>query len=182
MMSGYGTLRVRDRIRTNHLTSYAHHYEVFDSSALQMSPDDHVSTACGFGSQMASNNKWTIAGEWSGALTDCAKVSKGPLFLTPALRHTNHITVAQRPWHRRKIRRHLQQGRPRILIHRLMRRQVHWLRPGPQRRRPLQHQALHRSTVCRFREGRRLDLLDMEDRERTWYASTFTLLPTEHVY
>jgi glucan 1,3-beta-glucosidase len=52
-----------------------HHYEVFDSSALQMSPDEHVSTACGFGQQMSSNNKWTIAGEWSGALTDCAKVS-----------------------------------------------------------------------------------------------------------
>jgi glucan 1,3-beta-glucosidase len=57
-----------------------HHYEVFDSGALQMSPDEHVGTACGFGSQMASNNKWTIAGEWSGALTDCAKVSEGPSF------------------------------------------------------------------------------------------------------
>lgn len=56
-----------------------HHYEVFDSGALQMSPDEHVSTACGFGSQMASNNKWTIAGEWSGALTDCAKVSNDHL-------------------------------------------------------------------------------------------------------
>jgi glucan 1,3-beta-glucosidase len=52
-----------------------HHYEVFDSGALAMSPDEHVGTACGFGSQMATNNKWTIAGEWSGALTDCAKVS-----------------------------------------------------------------------------------------------------------
>jgi len=54
-----------------------HHYEVFDSSALQMSPDEHVSTACGFGQQMASNNKWTISGEWSGALTDCAKWLNG---------------------------------------------------------------------------------------------------------
>jgi len=54
-----------------------HHYEVFDSGALQMSPDEHVGTACGFGSQMASNNKWTIAGEWSGALTDCAKWLNG---------------------------------------------------------------------------------------------------------
>lgn len=62
-----------------------HHYEVFDSSALQMSPDEHVGTACGFGSQMASNNKWTIAGEWSGALTDCAKVSKGSFFLNTML-------------------------------------------------------------------------------------------------
>lgn len=52
-----------------------HHYEVFSSEQLEMSPDDHVSTACDFGNQMNSNNKWTIAGEWSGALTDCAKVS-----------------------------------------------------------------------------------------------------------
>ncbi|OQO14942.1 hypothetical protein B0A48_00324 [Cryoendolithus antarcticus] len=54
-----------------------HHYEVFDSGALQLSIDGHVSTACGFGSQMASNNKWTIAGEWSGAQTDCAKWLNG---------------------------------------------------------------------------------------------------------
>jgi glucan 1,3-beta-glucosidase len=47
-----------------------------------MSPDEHVGTACGFGAQMASNNKWTIAGEWSGALTDCAKVSERPILST----------------------------------------------------------------------------------------------------
>ena len=50
---------------------------MFDSSALQMSVSDHVSTACSFGSQMASNNKWTIAGEWTGAMTDCAKWLNG---------------------------------------------------------------------------------------------------------
>lgn len=54
-----------------------HHYEIFDSGALQMSPSDHVSTACGFGSQMASNNKWTIAGEFTGAITDCAQWLNG---------------------------------------------------------------------------------------------------------
>lgn len=54
-----------------------HHYEVFDSGALQMGIQDHVSTACGFGGQMASNNKWTIAGEWTGAMTDCAKWLNG---------------------------------------------------------------------------------------------------------
>jgi glucan 1,3-beta-glucosidase len=42
-----------------------------------MSPDEHVSTACGFGQQMSTNNKWTISGEWSGALTDCAKWLNG---------------------------------------------------------------------------------------------------------
>ena len=42
-----------------------------------MSISDHVSTACGFGGQMASNNKWTIAGEWTGAMTDCAQWLNG---------------------------------------------------------------------------------------------------------
>lgn len=54
-----------------------HHYEVFSSGELQMSPGEHISTACGFGGQMASTNKWTIAGEWSGAQTDCAKYLNG---------------------------------------------------------------------------------------------------------
>ncbi|KAH9886857.1 glucan 1,3-beta-glucosidase precursor [Xylariomycetidae sp. FL2044] len=49
-----------------------HHYEVFDNGQLQMSADEHLGSACGFGSQMASTNKWTIAGEFSGAMTDCA--------------------------------------------------------------------------------------------------------------
>lgn len=54
-----------------------HHYEIFDNSAVKMSIDDHVKTACGFGDQMASTGKWTIAGEWTGALTDCAKWLNG---------------------------------------------------------------------------------------------------------
>lgn len=54
-----------------------HHYEVFDSSSLEMSAQDHISTACQFGDQMASTGKWTIAGEWCGAMTDCAKWLNG---------------------------------------------------------------------------------------------------------
>ncbi|KAK4554199.1 hypothetical protein LTR86_008727 [Recurvomyces mirabilis] len=54
-----------------------HHYEVFDDGQLQMSVQDHQSTACAFGSSMATNNKWTIAGEWSGAMTDCAQWLNG---------------------------------------------------------------------------------------------------------
>jgi len=46
-----------------------HHYEVFDSGSLALSASAHVSTACAFGASMATNNKWTIAGEWSGAMT-----------------------------------------------------------------------------------------------------------------
>ncbi|KAI1775916.1 glucan 1,3-beta-glucosidase precursor [Hypoxylon cercidicola] len=54
-----------------------HHYEVFDNGQLQMSVDQHVSSACGFGGQMTSSNKWTISGEFSGAMTDCAKWLNG---------------------------------------------------------------------------------------------------------
>lgn len=54
-----------------------HHYEVFDQSQVSMSPDEHISTACGFGNQMASNNKWTISGEFTGGITDCAKWLNG---------------------------------------------------------------------------------------------------------
>ncbi|KAF2014023.1 glycoside hydrolase family 5 protein [Aaosphaeria arxii CBS 175.79] len=54
-----------------------HHYEIFDNSQVAMSPDDHFRTACDFGGQMASTGKWTIAGEWTGAITDCAKWLNG---------------------------------------------------------------------------------------------------------
>lgn len=46
------------------LTLDTHHYEVFDSSALEMSAEDHVSTACQFGDQMSANSMSTLAGEW----------------------------------------------------------------------------------------------------------------------
>ncbi|CAJ2509581.1 Uu.00g146070.m01.CDS01 [Anthostomella pinea] len=49
-----------------------HHYEVFDAGQLQMSTDQHIASACGFGQQLASSNKWAINGEFSGAMTDCA--------------------------------------------------------------------------------------------------------------
>ncbi|ORY64786.1 glucan 1,3-beta-glucosidase precursor [Pseudomassariella vexata] len=54
-----------------------HHYEVFDSGSLAFSINEHVSSACGFGTQMASTSKWTIAGEFTGAVTDCAKWLNG---------------------------------------------------------------------------------------------------------
>jgi glucan 1,3-beta-glucosidase len=54
-----------------------HHYEIFDNNAVKMGINEHISTACGFGASMATNNKWTIAGEWTGAQTDCAKWLNG---------------------------------------------------------------------------------------------------------
>lgn len=41
-----------------------HTYQVFDSSMLEMGIEDHVSTACGVGSAMASTGKWTISGKF----------------------------------------------------------------------------------------------------------------------
>ncbi|KJX98941.1 glucan 1,3-beta-glucosidase A like protein [Zymoseptoria brevis] len=54
-----------------------HHYEVFSSGELSRSPSEHLDSACAFGGQMASTDKVTIAGEWSGAMTDCAKYLNG---------------------------------------------------------------------------------------------------------
>ena len=54
-----------------------HHYEVFDTGSLSLSPSGHVGAACSFGDQMASTVFWTIAGEWTGAQTDCAKWLNG---------------------------------------------------------------------------------------------------------
>ncbi|KAF2766832.1 putative Exo-beta-1,3-glucanase [Teratosphaeria nubilosa] len=54
-----------------------HHYEIFDVSSLLATPSDHVSVACKFGAKMAKNQMWTISGEWTGAITDCAKWLNG---------------------------------------------------------------------------------------------------------
>ena len=54
-----------------------HHYEIFDNSAVAMSPDDHVKTACAFGGETSNTGKWTISGEWTGGQTDCAKWLNG---------------------------------------------------------------------------------------------------------
>lgn len=55
-----------------------HHYEVFDNGLLAQSVDQHVQTACSFGKDKLSiTDKWTIVGEWTGALTDCAKYLNG---------------------------------------------------------------------------------------------------------
>jgi glucan 1,3-beta-glucosidase len=50
-----------------------HHYEIFDNGVLHNDIGTHISSACGFGGAMSTNNKWTISGEWTGAMTDCAK-------------------------------------------------------------------------------------------------------------
>ncbi|PYI06329.1 exo-beta-1,3-glucanase [Aspergillus sclerotiicarbonarius CBS 121057] len=55
-----------------------HHYQVFDNGLLAMSIDDHVKTACSLATQhLIPSDKAVVVGEWTGALTDCAKYLNG---------------------------------------------------------------------------------------------------------
>ena len=56
-----------------------HQYQVFDSGQLAQSPSQHVKSACALGPKLAaaSADKPVIVGEWTGALTDCAKWLNG---------------------------------------------------------------------------------------------------------
>ncbi|KAI4212880.1 MAG: hypothetical protein LQ351_004405 [Letrouitia transgressa] len=54
-----------------------HQYQIFTPELVGKSPSDHVSAACALGPKLASTNKWTIVGEWTGAQTDCAKWLNG---------------------------------------------------------------------------------------------------------
>ncbi|KAJ5246109.1 Glycoside hydrolase superfamily [Penicillium chermesinum] len=55
-----------------------HHYEVFDDSLLAMTPSTHASNACNFSAEhVQHSDKWTVVGEWTGAMTDCAKYLNG---------------------------------------------------------------------------------------------------------
>ncbi|KAI1986680.1 hypothetical protein LOZ54_003801 [Ophidiomyces ophidiicola] len=55
-----------------------HHYQVFDPALVAWNIDQHVQVACNFGKEKVSKtDRPTIIGEWSGALTDCAKYLNG---------------------------------------------------------------------------------------------------------
>ncbi|TFK40345.1 glycoside hydrolase family 5 protein [Crucibulum laeve] len=57
-----------------------HEYQIFSDLELNRSFDDHVSFACGYMqslSSYASSNLWTVVGEWSNAVTDCAQWLNG---------------------------------------------------------------------------------------------------------
>lgn len=49
-----------------------HHYQVFSAGELERLIDDHIATACSWGTGAKGESHWTVAGEWSAALTDCA--------------------------------------------------------------------------------------------------------------
>ncbi|KAJ5398872.1 hypothetical protein N7465_009361 [Penicillium sp. CMV-2018d] len=55
-----------------------HHYEVFDSGLLAMDTQTHVSNVCSFAQDhLVTSDKWAVVGEWTGAMTDCAKYLNG---------------------------------------------------------------------------------------------------------
>ncbi|KAI5967115.1 hypothetical protein KGF57_000544 [Candida theae] len=54
-----------------------HHYQVFSAGELERSIDQHISVACNWGWDAKKENYWTVTGEWSAALTDCAKWLNG---------------------------------------------------------------------------------------------------------
>ncbi|KAH7083036.1 glycoside hydrolase superfamily [Paraphoma chrysanthemicola] len=54
-----------------------HEYQIFDSGLVAMSVDQHLSLMCSSVQNWAKSDKWTVVGEWSGALTDCAKHLNG---------------------------------------------------------------------------------------------------------
>lgn len=55
-----------------------HHYQVFDNGLLGDKVSQHIKTACSFGKdELVGADKWTVVGEWTGAMTDCAKYLNG---------------------------------------------------------------------------------------------------------
>ncbi|PNS15055.1 hypothetical protein CAC42_2284 [Sphaceloma murrayae] len=49
-----------------------HEYQVFDPNLITMTPAQHRQQVCKATEQYNSVDKWTIIGEWSAAMTDCA--------------------------------------------------------------------------------------------------------------
>lgn len=57
-----------------------HEYQIFSDPELSRSFDEHVAFACTYSDNLSSyqsSNIWTIVGEWSNAVTDCAKWLNG---------------------------------------------------------------------------------------------------------
>ncbi|KHC43133.1 glucan 1,3-beta-glucosidase [Candida albicans P76067] len=54
-----------------------HHYQVFSGGELSRNINDHISVACNWGWDAKKESHWNVAGEWSAALTDCAKWLNG---------------------------------------------------------------------------------------------------------
>lgn len=54
-----------------------HHYQVFSSGELERNIDQHIQVACEWADTKLVEPHWNVAGEFSAALTDCAKWLNG---------------------------------------------------------------------------------------------------------
>ncbi|KAI0719308.1 glycoside hydrolase [Cerioporus squamosus] len=57
-----------------------HEYQIFNYDQLEMSQDEHLNYSCSVLSTLSSyakSNLYTVSGEWSNAITDCAKWLNG---------------------------------------------------------------------------------------------------------
>lgn len=54
-----------------------HIYQVFSQDLVEMSQQQHINSACSQASGLGSFDLWLIVGEWSPAITDCAKYLNG---------------------------------------------------------------------------------------------------------
>ena len=62
----------------NNIIVDRHDYQVFENGLLGIPIDQHVARACGLAkNEIANADKPIITGEWTGALTDCAKYLNG---------------------------------------------------------------------------------------------------------
>ncbi|AET38598.1 glycoside hydrolase family 5 protein Ecym_3088 [Eremothecium cymbalariae DBVPG len=54
-----------------------HHYQVFSPGEVSRSMDEHLQVACALSIDKVTEGHWNVVGEWSAALTDCAKWLNG---------------------------------------------------------------------------------------------------------
>jgi len=54
-----------------------HEYQVFNNDLLKLSPAQHSQKVCELADSYGGADKWTFVGEWTGAMTDCAKYLNG---------------------------------------------------------------------------------------------------------
>jgi glucan 1,3-beta-glucosidase len=54
-----------------------HEYQVFSPQSVAMKPWEHRQLVCNNAESYNGADKWTIVGEWTGAMTDCAKYLNG---------------------------------------------------------------------------------------------------------
>jgi glucan 1,3-beta-glucosidase len=54
-----------------------HEYQIFNLDDIKMSPAQHVQAVCSKSNSYNGADKWTFVGEWTSAMTDCAKYLNG---------------------------------------------------------------------------------------------------------